>query len=93
MEIVLNARVVPVELRGVVQAVVRRFTFGPQSFLWVPAPTGNVVLVLPPVIVESLHSPRADAGAMLREGIEDEIQSVIEDHRQSAGPSVAEGRV
>jgi hypothetical protein len=94
MEIVLNARLVPVELRRKVQEVVQRFTFGPQGFLWVALPSEDLVLSLPPVIVQSFGSPHDDAGRLLKEGIEDEILGVLDDslHRDEPGQAADGGR-
>jgi len=78
MEIVLNSRVVPEGLRKVVEGVVRRFTFGRPRFRWIATPADCVVLSSPPVIVESLLSPREEEGKLLREGIEEEIRDAIE---------------
>jgi hypothetical protein len=78
MKIVLNSRVVPEELRKVVEGVVKRFTFSPQRFQWMATPSDDVVLSSPPVIVEFPLNLGDDEGRLLREGIEEEIQNAIE---------------
>ena len=78
MEILLNSRLVPEGLRQAVEGVVRRFTFGSPRFRWMATPSDDVVLSMPPIIVESIHHPREEEGKMLREGIEEEIRSTIE---------------
>lgn len=78
MEIVLNSRVVPEGLRKAVEGVMGRFTFGPQRFLWMATCSEEVVLSMPPVIVESLSQPREEEGWLLRKGIEEEIRKTME---------------
>ena len=92
MEILLNSRVVPGELRKAVEGVVGRFTFGPQRFRWMATPSEDVVLSMPPLIVESFHQPREEEGVLLREGIEEEIRSTIERLLPFNEPSSAEAR-
>ena len=92
MEIVLNSRVVPGGLRQVVEGVVRRFTFGPPRFRWMATPSEHVVLSMPPLIAESFTNPRADEGALLREGIEEEIRDTIQRLLPFTEPTAAEAQ-
>ncbi|RYD66441.1 MAG: hypothetical protein EOP83_05025 [Verrucomicrobiaceae bacterium] len=77
MDILLNSRTVPEGLRQVVEAVVGRFTFGTQRFRWIATPSDDVVLSMPPIIVESSLNPREEEGKLLRAGIEEEIRDTI----------------
>ncbi|MEK7951783.1 hypothetical protein [Luteolibacter soli] len=91
MEIVLNSRVVPGGLRKVVERVVRRFTFRPQ-FRWMATPSEEVVLCLPPLLVESVYGSREKEGVLLRAGIEDEIRREIESLLPFTEAGAAEAR-
>ncbi|HEY1120884.1 MAG TPA: hypothetical protein VGE67_04760 [Haloferula sp.] len=92
MDILLNSRVVPHGLRQAVEGVVRRFTFGAQRFRWMATPSDDVVLSMPPIIVESLFHPREEEGRLLREGIEEEIRDTIERLLPFTEPVAAEAQ-
>ena len=92
MEILLNSRVVPEGLRLVAEGVVRRFTFGPQRFRWMATPSEDVVLSMPPIIVESPLDPRREEGLLLRQGIEEEIRDTIERLLPFTEPTPAEAQ-